>query len=181
MITSITDDLGPALKIIELVPLNVKGNWTEATLRKSGVRRSNGGACRSEVCPMGEVGPQRIKEGAQVRQSDTLRCKTISHSSHHPSSTANLKLNYSAFQDNSFFSFSVSTLLLVINQFIRFELFVHFSKLEYKIENEKVTLVRCRTLSYSTKQQEIQHFNSPSFVSIKKKKEKPRRFSPENN
>lgn len=77
MVTSVTNDLGPTVKIVELVPLNVQGNGTEATLRKSGVGGSNGGTCRSEVGPVGEVGPQRIKEGAQVWQPHTLRCKTI--------------------------------------------------------------------------------------------------------
>ena len=55
MVTSITYDLGSTDKIMELVPLNVQGNGTKATLRKSGVRRSNGGTCCSEVGPMGKV------------------------------------------------------------------------------------------------------------------------------
>ena len=62
MVTSITYDLGSTDKIMKLVPLNVQGNGTEAILRKSGVGRSNGGTCRSEVGPMGEVGPQSIKK-----------------------------------------------------------------------------------------------------------------------
>ena len=74
MVTSITYGLGSTGKIMELVPLNVEGNGTEAALRKSGVGRSDGGTCSSEVGSMGEVGPQRIKKGAQVRQPHSLRC-----------------------------------------------------------------------------------------------------------